>query len=236
MRGQSVDMPALNFSSFFGSLVKVMGLCVCVGLGLSSLQAEEFSPWAQERAEILKELQENIEPNLPERDVRRLKTNVKRLGSFRREWVTEAQKFLVENASLAELYIYNYSRVRNPRLNTRLIESLLRFESYKYPEAIWYFSEDLMVNEKGASALVPLLKKSLAQTPEVWIRVSPWLLNEGAQHFALEEHLVLARQACVMGAQIDFDQKQRLEAWASSSKSLWGQILAADLKACLDRI
>lgn len=184
----------------------------------------------------MEQLQKEIEPNLPAKDVQRLKRNVKRLGSFRAEWREESQDFLVKNATLAEFFILNYSRIKNLRLNTQLVETLTKFESYKDPEAIVAFSESLGENEKGKALLVPLFKKLIQQQSRVWPMLYSLIFSDWGQSLGEDLKLSLSNQACQAGAAFDFDQRQFLEALSSQSRSLWGRILSAELKSCLQRI
>lgn len=188
----------------------------------------------QEKARLLKLLKEEIEPNLVAKDVQKLKKNVMRLGSFRAEWVQEAKDFLVANSPLAELYLYDYSRIHNPRLNARILETLLQFSSYKYETAALAFADDLSINEKSKSIVLELLEKVLSKANSVELRTASLglVFGEWGMQLKASEKLQMALKLCQSGASFSLQDRGRLEEYSKRQADFWSTVMFEELRAC----
>lgn len=222
------------------SIVFVLALSLALWVSPQvSAQAEmDATPQAfdlvQEKARLLKLLKEEIEPNLVAADVQKLKKNVMRLGSFRAEWVQEAKDFLVANSPLAELYLYDYSRIHNPRLNSRILETLLQFSSYKYEAAALAFAEDLSINENSKSIVLELLEKVLSKANSVELRTASLglVFGEWGLQLRASEKLQMALKLCQSGAAFSLQDRGRLEEYSKRQADFWSTVMFEELRAC----
>lgn len=195
---------------------------------------ENTSDWGAEQLRLLKVLKEEIEPSLIQKDVLRLKHNVTRLGSFHSDWSQEAEDFLVANAPLAELYLYDYSRVKSKRLNTKIIETLLRFDSYKYPVASLAFADSLSVNEYGQTYLLKLFERVVSKQPASFPHYFDFVFGSWGSALSALDRIDFVLKACEAGASMDSSQKAKISLWADRPDGFWEQILSDELKACIE--
>lgn len=219
-----------------GVLTAVVISWCCAAQTAAQPEGETTNRWRQEKVRLLKTLKEEIEPNLIKADVTRLKRNVMRLGSFRREWSKEAEDFLVANAPLAELYLYDYSRIKNSRLNQRILETLIKFPSYKYPIAALAMADSLAVNDKGKTLVIELFKSILAKHPRSLSDYMDFLQGRWAANLPGSQTLSVLLTACEAGAALSFDQTSILDRLSRNSSDLWTNVISSELRACLEGV
>lgn len=184
-----------------------------------------------ERSRLLNHLKTQIEPNLLQRDLQRLRRNVMRLGSFRAEWVREAEKFLSENSAAAELFLYDFSRIKNPRLNKRILETLLDFKSYQFVSAPFAFSSELADNSEGRKLLLKLYARIVSVQPNIWPEYAQLLLQESDQS---PEYFQVFLSACRAGGRYGGELRTQMEDRLSSApQDFWSRLVVEDLRACL---
>jgi hypothetical protein len=184
-----------------------------------------------EKAKLLNQLKTQIEPSLLERDLKRLRRDVMRLGSFRSDWVSESEKFLAGNSALAELFLYDFSRVKNARLNEKILETLLDFPSYQFPTAVLAFESELSLNPRGRSLVYELMSRVLSKSPQVWPNFSAWLLSQNdnsADYFQI--FLSACRAQARLGGQARSQIEEKL---AAAPQDFWSRLVIEDLRACL---
>jgi len=185
----------------------------------------------EERSRLLNHLKTQVEPNLLDRDLKRLKRDVMRLGSFRAEWVHESEKFLAGNSALAELFLYDFSRIKNPRLNEQIIGTLLQFDSYQFPTAALAFESDLSQNPTAYSLVYQLLARVVQKSPATFPEVAAWLVQKNdnsADYF----QIILA--GCRGGSRLGGELRTQIEdRLASASPDFWTRMVVGDLRACL---
>lgn len=193
---------------------------------------EVLSRFRTERASFLQTLAKEVEPNLPAKDVERLRRAVQRRGSYRSDWAKSAQEFLTANAPVAELQIYKYSTFLNDRLNLRLLETLLTFENLRYPRATLAFAESLGTSPDAKVKLIRLTERALTQDPTMAADVITLIQSPWGQEVPIEERLRFVHRTCATWhkAPIFHDQ---LNVWASQAESFWGRLFAQEVAACL---
>lgn len=198
-------------------------------------QAKEYN---EEKVRLLKILKEEIEPNLIPKDKDRLKRNVMRLGSYRVGWAEEAMSFLVANSALSELYLYDYARIKNERLNERIVQSLTRFESFKYPLAALAFAEDLSLNSSGRAALLPLFEQVIERSsPDSRLQMKAYVdfvLSSWGTGLEPAARLRIALKACQAGVFFDLNERGRLESFFRSRPDVWSRVVFEELKVCFE--
>lgn len=200
----------------------------------SSVPAEgSGSQYAEEKIQMLKLLKEEIEPNLLPADAKRIRRNVMRLGSYNEQWSREAMDFLVANAPLAEIFLYDYSRLHNLRLNSKILETLSRFESFQYPRATLIFSSDLLRNSKGVAPYVRLLQHIVSKNPSVFEDYFRWLFTHEAKEVPFVQRANFLQKSCRAGAQFSVDLRSQVDQWTSQGQDLWAQIFLEETRACL---
>lgn len=202
-------------------------------------KADPLQMWVEEKARLLNVLKEEIEPNLLPKDKDRLKKNVMRLGSYRSDWAEEAMDFLATNSSLSELYLYDYSRIHNQRLNQKILETLLKFSSFKYPTAALAFADDLSQNLVGKSLVIELFERQISNSSS----------NDSVQHLkdyvntvfsswgenlSAGDCLNIANRACQAGARFDLNDQGRLEEFFRSHPGFWSRVIFDELKSCYE--
>jgi len=257
--GTEVCMKNLvEFRAWFGGC-GLVGWILIWGLGTSVMAQsvdEEISPepgpvleepaivesprtrWAEsqemkeERARLLNVLKTEAEPNLMEKDIQRLKRNVMRLGSFRSYWSLEAKDFLVGNAPLAELYLYDYSRIQNERLNTQIIDTLVRFTSFKFPTAPMAFASSLMANEGGAENLIRVFERIVEMEPRAAQDIFGFVFGSWGRDLPGASKFYFALKSCEAGYRAAGSQIDALG--AGQEDSLWADVLVTELHACAE--
>jgi len=181
---------------------------------------------ASERAAFLEYIRSELEPGLIDRDAQRLRRNAMRLGSYRKRWSTEAEDFLVANAALAEWFLYDYSRVKNSHLNARIIQTLLRYESYQSPLAPLFFAEDLSVNDGGKGLLLQLFERVVRLNPSVASVYMEFVSSEWGQDLPVEDLLYFQYLNCESAA-------GPISGVSSAQRnSLWVRIFSTAIENC----
>lgn len=181
----------------------------------------------------MQNLKKQIEPNLLDRDLKRIRNEVRRLGSFRAEWVKEAEDFLAANPNLSETFLYDYARIRNPRLNAAILRVFLRFENFQYPTGLVVFAGDFLADPAAASDMGVLLARLAGKHAEL----GPILANEIYESQTLRlnaaQNLEIMHQSCKAGARFDSTWRAKLDQAVESSSDFWARIAGEDLRACL---
>ena len=111
-----------------------------------SSETVSSTSFSVEKDKLLNQLNSEIEANVLPADVKKIRGNISKLGSYNSKWSGEAADFLTTNALLVELFLYDYVRLKNKRLNSKIIDVLMQFDNYQFPLAPLYFSSDLIVN------------------------------------------------------------------------------------------
>jgi len=230
----SLTIRSSNRVSFFAAVL-IFSTC-----GFAKTFAQDAAPQAtagtgfsseEERGRLLNHLKTQVEPNLLDRDLKRLKRDVMRLGSFRAEWVQESEKFLAGNSALAELFLYDFSRIKNPRLNEQIINTLLQFDSYQFPTAALAFESDLAQNPRAYSLVYQLLTRVVQKSPATFNQVATWLVqrnDNSADYF----QIILA--GCRTGSRLGGELRSQIEDRLSAAPSdFWTRMVVGDLRACL---
>lgn len=196
-------------------------------------QTEAFNG-EEEKARLVSLLREELEPTYPPEDVQKLKREVRRLGSYNAEWSGEASDFLVANAAAAELYLYDFSRISNQHLNARIIETLLRFESYRYPLAPLAFAESLANNTEEWALVWQLFNQVLIKTrARAWAETKSFLFSSSSMSFLPEQKLFLALSACEQGASLSIEEGAEFQ--QLQDQSFWSRVLYSELNKCVRR-
>jgi hypothetical protein len=222
-------------------LLGTIGLSIILGLESDLLGAEGSSSNAssteavfhadEEKARLLNQLKTQIEPNLLERDLKRLRRDVMRLGGFRADWVRDAEKFLAGNSALAELILYDFSRIKNGRLNEKILETLLMFTNYQFPLAPLAFESDLSQNPQGRSLLYRLLARVVSQQPQVAGTYVTWLIG---QTDSSADYFQVYLSACRAQARFEGEVRSQIEERLSlAPQDFWSRLVIDDLRACL---
>ncbi len=214
--------------------VFVCGVSLCGGAHKVLAQAPEASATLnleEERARLITHLKTQVEPSLLERDLKRLRRDVMRLGSFRAEWARESEKFLIENSALAELFLYDFSRIRNPRLNERILETLMKFSSFQNPTAVIAFESDLSVNPRGRALVYQLMAKVIKAQPQSWGQLSGWVLSQSDN---TADYFQVLLSACRSGSRLGGETRTFIgERLSSAPQDFWSRLVVDDLRTCL---
>lgn len=232
----------MNTQIYIGLVVLLCSIFSSLGYNYSSaqesLREEESVPGfdvQKERNRLLKKLREEIEPNLIEKDAVRLKRSVMRLGSYRDEWSQEAEDFLVANAALAELFLYDYSRVNNLRLNHRILDTLLRLDAYQYPMAPLAFAQSLSQEVEIKRKLLKLFSRVLSKQPALWPDYFRFLLGPWGKGLSNDEKIYFILSACREGAVFSLSFQDQIDQWLDGAEGFWSKVMAADLRSCVRR-
>lgn len=189
-----------------------------------------LTSYATEKDKLLIQLKSEIEANVLPADVKKIRGNISKLGSYNPKWSGEAAEFLTTNALLVELFLYDYVRVKNKRLNSKIIDVLMQFDNFQFPLAPLYFSSDMIVNEKGVSGVLPLIKKVIARHPDFFDAYWSWL---STQNLSENQELDFLRVACESGAVFSLDLRSQLEALAQLGQPLWAEVFLGEVQRCL---
>lgn len=189
-----------------------------------------LTSYATEKDKLLIQLKSEIEANVLPADVKKIRGNISKLGSYNPKWSGEAAEFLTTNALLVELFLYDYVRVKNKRLNSKIIDVLMQFDNFQFPLAPLYFSSDMIVNEKGVSGVLPLIKKVIARHPDFFDAYWSWL---STQNLSENQKLDFLRAACESGAVFSLDLRSQLEALAQLGQPLWAEVFLGEVQRCL---
>ncbi len=195
--------------------------------GSSSPMTSSFSP---ERDRLLVQLKSEIEPNVLPADVQKIRRNISKLGSYNSKWSEEAADFLTTNSSLVELFLYDYSRVKDRRLNSKLLNVLLAFENYQYPLAPLYFSSDLIHNLESVAGLLPLMKKMISLHPDLFQSYWEWISE---QELSDSQKIDFLRKSCESGAVFSLDLRSQIENTFQMNRSLWGDVFLSEVRRCM---
>lgn len=186
-----------------------------------------------EKAQLIRMLKEEIEPNLLPADVRRIRRNIMRLGSFNAAWSKEAMDFLVANAPLVELFLYDYVRLQNSRLTEKIIQTLMQYESFQYPRAALFFSSEFLHNKDEASAYAQLVKHIVSKHPEVFEDYFLWMFSSGARSLKFVQKADFLQKACKAGAQFGINLRSQIDQWLKQEQELWSQLFLEEVRTCL---
>lgn len=187
-----------------------------------------------DRDMLLKTLKTEVEANLSKADSDRLKRNVMRLGSYRSDWALEARDFLLANSPVAELYLYQFSMMKNPRLNSRIRDTLLMFTTLRYPKAALAFLSFFVIDRENYDDSLRLVQKAIKQDPS--LSTEALLLFGGSlgEIMSLSERLNLASTACASrDGKIAPEAMDIVKSWRSLAKSFWEKTISAELEGCL---
>ncbi len=188
------------------------------------------------RDSYLNELKNDVEPNLIRSDLLRLNQNVKRLGSYRKEWVQSAKDFLVANSALSELYLYRYAMFKNDRLNRAILETLLSFQSYRKTKAPLAFFYAFMGDRTNSNLAMELLGRVVEQDPKIIPDAIQGLQSGLGQVVGMDSKLYFAVKACPKLPSPGTEYKEILKTWKSQASGFWEQVLAEELDPCLTGI
>lgn len=229
--GFSLFKPAL----FFGLLIAISTCALSKSFAQDAGPQGSGGPSAfnleEERSKLLNHLKTQVEPNLLDRDLKRLKRDVMRLGSFRSEWVKESEKFLAGNSALAELFLYDFSRIKNPRLNQQIINTLLQFDSYQFPTAALAFESDLAQNPAAYSLVYQLLNRVVQKTPAMFSQTASWLVQRNDNS---ADYFQVILTGCRAGSRLGGELRSQIEdRLASASSDFWTRLVVDDLRSCL---
>ncbi len=189
--------------------------------------------FSQERDRLLRTLAKEVEPNLPKADVEKLNRSVMRLGSYRADWVSKGQEFLVANAPLAELYLYKYTQARNYRLNMKILDTLMQFQSYRFPRAPLAFISSLAMDLEQKKMAMNLIQKIAASNPQILPEVLQLVESSWGLELPLEYRLYFATQVCSQLPRSSANVRSSIQAWTQSARQYWEQAISAELNACL---
>jgi hypothetical protein len=206
-----------------------------------SLEAKPSAPttsdlsvlFKEERDKILNRLKNDVEPNLIKADIQKLNGNVKRLGSYRRDWVLSAQEFLVANSNLAELYIYRYFPLKNMRLNRVGLRTLLLFPSFREIKAPLAFLNVFVDDPEQTLLAIQLLGRMVEQDPKIASEAVEALNGPLGERVSLESKLQFGIKACPKLPSPGTMYKEILKSWKSRASSFWELVLADELDPCL---
>lgn len=187
----------------------------------------------RERDRLLQLLQKEVEPNLLKTDIDRLKRNVMRLGSYRKDWAQSGMDFLLANPTLAELYLYRFSILRNPRLNSKILDTLLAMPQLRYPTAPLAFAESLAVVSQDSRRLFKLLALGVQQNASLGPQYFRFVYETWGDRIPVEERLQFALNICGSFSQAAAEDNETLSQWIQEAQSLWGRVLAKELLACV---
>ncbi|MGA0164098.1 MAG: hypothetical protein ACO3LE_07620 [Bdellovibrionota bacterium] len=186
--------------------------------------------FATEKEKLLNQLKSEIEANVLPADVKKIRGNISKLGSYNSKWSAEAAEFLTTNALLVELFLYDYVRVKNKRLNSKIIDVLMQFDNFQFPLAPLYFSSDLVVNEENLSGVLPLMKKVIIRHPDFFDVYWSWL---STQDLSENQKLDFLRMACKSGSVFSLDLRSQIEALSQASQPLWAEVFLGEVQRCL---
>ena len=186
-----------------------------------------------ERKNLLNLLTTEVEPKLPTKDVEKLHRSVQRLGSYRSDWAQSAKELLVSNAAVAELVLYRYSYFKNARLNAKIMETLLSFESFRNPRAALAFAETLGLNPQLKAKVLQLLERAINQDPSLAPDSLRLLESDWAQDLPNELKLRLIQKSCSVWPRMAPQVAASTVRWSSDSQSFWLKLLSQEVSSCL---
>ena len=195
-----------------------------------SSETVSSTSFSVEKDKLLNQLNSEIEANVLPADVKKIRGNISKLGSYNSKWSGEAADFLTTNALLVELFLYDYVRLKNKRLNSKIIDVLMQFDNYQFPLAPLYFSSDLIVNEEGVSGVLPLMKKVIVRHPDFFEMYWSWL---SAQNLSENQKLDFLRAACKRGSVFSLELRSQIEALSQVSQPLWAEVFLGEVQRCL---
>ena len=195
-----------------------------------SSETVSSTSFSVEEDKLLNQLNSEIEANVLPADVKKIRGNISKLGSYNSKWSGEAADFLTTNALLVELFLYDYVRLKNKRLNSKIIDVLMQFDNYQFPLAPLYFSSDLIVNEEGVSGVLPLMKKVIKRHPDFFEMYWSWL---SAQNLSENQKLDFLRAACKSGSVFSLELRSQIEALSQVSQPLWAEVFLGEVQRCL---
>lgn len=195
-----------------------------------SSETVSSTSFSVEKDKLLNQLNSEIEANVLPADVKKIRGNISKLGSYNSKWSGEAADFLTTNALLVELFLYDYVRLKNKRLNSKIIDVLMQFDNYQFPLAPLYFSSDLIVNEEGVSGVLPLMKKVIKRHPDFFEMYWSWL---SAQNLSENQKLDFLRAACKSGSVFSLELRSQIEALSQVSQPLWAEVFLGEVQRCL---
>ena len=184
------------------------------------------------RNKYLNTLKNDVEPHLVRGDITKLNQNVMRLGSYHGSWAKKGRDFLVANAPLAELYLYRYAALNNPRLNTRILDTLIAFSNYKYPEAALAFADSLALSGADKVKSMGLFRKVILQNPEIAPDIFEFLAGSWGQDIPLNEKLGLAVSVCKRIPQMSGTLRGTFDNWGRSAEQFWELVASDELRSC----
>lgn len=188
--------------------------------------------FAEQRKSYLALLTREVESNLPSRDVQKLNQNVQRLGSYRFEWSKSAKDFLLANAPVAELMLYKYAAYKNIGLSSRILDTVMALENFRYPPAAVAFSEILGIDFESKIKTMSIMARAVSQDASLandalTLISSPW----GAEISATEKLYFLSR-ICGSLRKSGASLPAAFSTWSAESQSFWGRLLAQEVSAC----
>jgi len=185
-----------------------------------------------ERDRLLKILKTEVEPNLIKADADRIKRNVMRLGSYRRDWVQAASEFLVANAAVSELYLYQYTMTKNARLTKEILKTLLDFPTLRYPRGPLAFFSFFVIDRRDLDRPLLLLEKSVEQDPSLAPDIFASLSGTLGDAINLTSRLRFAEKACEK-TQLPASAIETIKLWRSQVKDFWERVVSAEAEACV---
>jgi hypothetical protein len=199
----------------------------------SEASAESSSVLDAGRTEWMRVLKEEVLPNLPTEDANRLRRSVQQRGSLRDDWSRTAHEFLIANAAVAELVIYDWSQRGNQRLNQKLLETLLAFPQFRYPEAALLFAEVFGQRSELHQMSVALVEKALKQEPRLAQRFFELTQTAWGQNLSRSDFLLLWSRACAVLPSLDSRAKAQILQQTSAAYTFWEKALSLEVQSCL---
>lgn len=187
-----------------------------------------------DREALLKVLKSEIEAHLSKADSDRLKRNVMRLGSYRADWAKEARDFLLANAPVAELYLYQFSMMKNSRLNGLIRDTLLEFKSLRYPKAALAFLSFFVLDRERLDESLRLVEKAVAQDSSLAAEALALFGGSLGDSMSLVQRLSLAETVCRRG-RIPESATDIVRSWQTQAQSFWEKAISLELEGCLPR-